>query len=105
LILLRAGTDMSPRAWPAKLAWALSAAVIALALTAVAGASAATGSWERAWGKDVDAAQGGTGFELCVVAASCRAGTLGELLKKPFARKAAVLPPTSKVISSGRSNH
>jgi DNA-binding beta-propeller fold protein YncE len=70
---------MSPRAWPAKLAWALSAAVIALALTAVAGASAATGSWERAWGKDVDAAQGGTGFELCVVAASCRAGTLGEL--------------------------
>jgi DNA-binding beta-propeller fold protein YncE len=33
----------------------------------------AGGSFQRAWGKDVDQA-GGTGFEICTVAASCKAG-------------------------------
>jgi len=35
-------------------------------------------NWERAWGKDVDTG-GGTGFELCTVAASCKQGAVGEL--------------------------
>ena len=36
------------------------------------------GNFKRAWGKDVDSA-GGTGFEVCTVAASCREGALGSL--------------------------
>ncbi|HYU61977.1 MAG TPA: hypothetical protein VEK39_14555 [Solirubrobacterales bacterium] len=36
------------------------------------------GNWQRAWGKDV-VAGGGTGFEICVVAANCQAGTQGGL--------------------------
>jgi uncharacterized repeat protein (TIGR02543 family) len=36
------------------------------------------GNWERAWGKDV-VSGGGTGFEVCTVAASCQAGTTGGL--------------------------
>jgi uncharacterized protein (DUF2147 family) len=44
-----------------------------------------SGNWERAWGKDVDSG-GGTGFEVCTVAASCKQGTTGGLggeLSKP----------------------
>jgi uncharacterized protein (DUF2147 family) len=37
-----------------------------------------SGNWERAWGKDVDSG-GGTGFEVCTVAASCKQGTVGGL--------------------------
>jgi uncharacterized protein (DUF2147 family) len=37
-----------------------------------------SGNWERAWGKDVDSG-GGTGFEICTVAASCKQGTVGGL--------------------------
>jgi uncharacterized protein (DUF2147 family) len=37
-----------------------------------------SGNWERAWGKDVDSG-GGTGFEVCTVAASCEQGTGGGL--------------------------
>jgi uncharacterized protein (DUF2147 family) len=37
-----------------------------------------SGNWERTWGKDV-VAGGGTGFEICMVAASCKAGAVGEL--------------------------
>ncbi len=37
------------------------------------------GTWERAWGKDV-VTGGGTGFEICTVAADCKLGDLnGEL--------------------------
>jgi DNA-binding beta-propeller fold protein YncE len=32
------------------------------------------GSFQRLWGEDVDAAAPGTGFEICTVAASCKAG-------------------------------
>ena len=35
-------------------------------------------NWERAWGKDVDTG-GGTGFEICAVAATCKFGTIGGL--------------------------
>jgi hypothetical protein len=61
--------------------------VIALALTAAAGASAATGSWERAWGKDVDASHDGTRFEVCVDAAGCKVGEpdgLGGEMNAPY---------------------
>jgi tripartite motif-containing protein 71 len=37
-----------------------------------------SGNWERAWGKDVIAG-GGTGFEVCTVAASCTRGEIGQL--------------------------
>ena len=36
------------------------------------------GNFQRAWGKDVVAA-GGTGFEICTLAANCQAGQLGGL--------------------------
>jgi sugar lactone lactonase YvrE len=35
---------------------------------------ASSGTWERAWGKGVN---GGAGFEVCTMAASCLAGTFG----------------------------
>jgi Ca2+-binding RTX toxin-like protein len=37
-----------------------------------------SGNWERAWGRDV-VAGGGTGFEVCTVAASCKGGIGGQL--------------------------
>ena len=36
------------------------------------------GAWERAWGKDV-VTGGGTGFEVCTVAANCKLGATGGL--------------------------
>ena len=33
-----------------------------------------TGAFERAWGADVDSSVAGTNFEICTVAASCKAG-------------------------------
>src|SRR3954469_16557667 len=36
---------------------------------------AADGTWERAWGKDVDVA-GGDGAEICTVRANCKAGSV-----------------------------
>jgi hypothetical protein len=56
------------------------AAVGAIALLALAGtAQASDGTWERAWGKDVDSAQAGTGFEICTVAANCKRGEFAGL--------------------------
>jgi sugar lactone lactonase YvrE len=46
--------------------------VVGLALTVAAPAQGAA-TWERAWGKDVGTG-GGTGFEICTVAASCQSG-------------------------------
>jgi tripartite motif-containing protein 71 len=50
---------------------AIAAAAFALALAGSAHGS--PGTWERAWGGDVDSG-GGTAFEICTVAASCKAG-------------------------------
>jgi sugar lactone lactonase YvrE len=36
------------------------------------------GTWERTWGKDV-VTGGATGFEVCIVAANCKAGAIGTL--------------------------
>src|SRR4051794_4211939 len=36
------------------------------------------GNWQRAWGKDV-VTGGGTGFEICIVSASCKVGVQGGL--------------------------
>ena len=36
-----------------------------------------SGNWQRAWGKDVDTSQAGTGPEICTVAASCQGGDSG----------------------------
>jgi uncharacterized protein (DUF2147 family) len=51
----------------------------ALALAGAASSEAASGGdWDRAWGKDV-VTGGGTGFEICTEAASCKQGALGGL--------------------------
>src|SRR6476659_9257097 len=49
---------------------------LALALALASQANAASGTWERAWGKGVN---GGGVFGVCTVAASCLAGTNGGL--------------------------
>ena len=36
-----------------------------------------SGNFQRAWGKGVDGAVAGTGFEICTVAANCLAGSVG----------------------------
>jgi len=43
-----------------------------------------SGNWERTWGKDV-VAGGGTGFEVCAVAADCKWGAAGQLASGHFA--------------------
>jgi hypothetical protein len=55
----------------------LTALLIGTAFTLILAtpAQAASGTWDRAWGADV-VNGGGTGFEICTVAASCQAGTL-----------------------------
>jgi tripartite motif-containing protein 71 len=55
----------------------LTALLIAMgfALILAAPAQAASGTWDRAWGNDV-VNGGGTGFEICTVAATCQAGSL-----------------------------
>ena len=59
--------------------FAVSIAAAAAALVVIAApALAADGTFDRAWGKDVDQG-GGTGFEICVAAASCKAGSSGAL--------------------------
>jgi hypothetical protein len=52
----------------------LAALVPALAAVIAAPAWAASGAFERTWGFDVDAANPGTGYEVCTVAAECRQG-------------------------------
>jgi uncharacterized protein (DUF2147 family) len=61
--------------------WCSAVAVglaLATAVAIAAPARAASGTWERAWGKDV-VTGGGTGFEVCTVAASCQPGLTGGL--------------------------
>jgi DNA-binding beta-propeller fold protein YncE len=53
-------------------------ATVAATLVMTAPAQAADGTWERAWGKDVDTGLG-AGFEICVTAASCKGGVSGGL--------------------------
>jgi hypothetical protein len=54
---------------------AIGAALIAaMAAVAAAPAWSASGAFERTWGVDVDAANPGTGFEICTVAANCKRG-------------------------------
>lgn len=52
-------------------------ALVSLALIAAPGANAASGTWERSWGKDVIAGNAETGPEVCTVASSCQAGGVG----------------------------
>src|SRR6266542_2906893 len=59
----------------------LACGVVCFAVTA--SAQAASGTWNRAWGKDVIATghpgDTGTGFEICTVAADCQTGSVGGL--------------------------
>src|SRR5215218_7922356 len=57
---------------------AVGLAALATAVVIAAPARAASGTWERAWGKDV-VTGGGTGFEVCSLAASCQQGAIGGL--------------------------
>jgi sugar lactone lactonase YvrE len=52
----------------------VSAVLLSLALAAPA--SAASGAWERSWGKDI-LSGGSNEFEVCTVASSCKAGGAG----------------------------
>ncbi|HLK09969.1 MAG TPA: hypothetical protein VKW76_01170 [Candidatus Binatia bacterium] len=54
-----------------RIATALAAAMAALGPLP---AWSASGAFERTWGFDVDAANPGTGFEVCTVAANCKQG-------------------------------
>jgi DNA-binding beta-propeller fold protein YncE len=47
-----------------------------IALAAAMPAWSASGTWERSWGRDV-VNGGGTGFEICTVAADCKKGVSG----------------------------
>ncbi len=47
------------------------AALVALAVAAPA--QAASGTWERAWGENVDSVAPGIGFEICTVISECQA--------------------------------
>jgi tripartite motif-containing protein 71 len=58
---------------------ALGLATLVVLLAAPGPALGASGSWQRAWGMDVDSSQPGTGFENCTIAASCQAGSWGTL--------------------------
>src|SRR5262245_50991132 len=53
------------------------AAAAILALVLAAPASAASGTWDRAWGKGVNG--GAAVFGICTVAASCDTGSSGSL--------------------------
>ena len=54
------------------------AVAVAATLLMSASAGAADGTWERAWGKDVDTGLG-AGFEICTASASCKSGVSGGL--------------------------
>jgi hypothetical protein len=77
------GTFRSPwlaggdTAWRRRLA-PITATLLGAAILCLwaAPARAAMGSWDRAWGKDVN---GGGVFGICTVASSCQAGTAGGL--------------------------
>src|SRR5262249_14241879 len=63
------------------LSWAYGLALVFLlvlvgALSLAAPARAVNGTWDRAWGKDVN---GGSAFGICTVASSCQGGTTGGL--------------------------
>ena len=58
---------------PMRIRVALGLVALAIALVPVASAQAASGTWERAWGQNVDGAAPGLGFEICTVAARCQA--------------------------------
>ncbi|MGZ5361357.1 MAG: hypothetical protein ACXWZW_07055 [Solirubrobacterales bacterium] len=57
----------------------LSLLTAGLALAPAASADASTGTWDRAWGKDVISGNAETAFEICTVASSCSAGEAGGL--------------------------
>jgi DNA-binding beta-propeller fold protein YncE len=69
----RGRRTIRPRLWV--LALALGGA---LSLATATSSPAASGTWERAWGKDVISG-GGTGFEICTSAPGCKAGSFGGL--------------------------
>jgi sugar lactone lactonase YvrE len=54
-------------------------AVLSCLVLLPAAANASSEAFERTWGKNVDAANPSTGFEICKVAADCQTGTSGGL--------------------------
>ncbi|MFL6112440.1 MAG: hypothetical protein ACJ786_13950 [Catenulispora sp.] len=53
--------------------WAVGLTVAITLLAIAAPAHAASGTWERAWGENVDSVAPGTGFEICTVVTQCQA--------------------------------
>jgi uncharacterized protein (DUF2147 family) len=62
------------------------------------------GDWERAWGKDV-VSGGGTGFELCIVAASCKTGTFGALGGEMSNPSAVAVDPAGNLYVADTNNN
>jgi hypothetical protein len=78
----------------------MAAVVGALALAAPAGA--ASGNWERAWGKNVN---GGGVFGICTVAANCLAGTTGGLGGEMSSPLGVATDAAGNVYLADRLNH
>jgi tripartite motif-containing protein 71 len=53
--------------------WTMGMLAAMAALAVAAPAQAASGTWERAWGQNVDSVAPGTGFEICTVITQCQA--------------------------------
>src|SRR4051794_17102727 len=52
---------------PMRIRLLLGAAALSLAVLLPASSLAASGTWERAWGENVDSGTPATGFEICTV--------------------------------------
>src|SRR4051794_32501300 len=52
--------------------WAVGLTAAITSLAVAAPAQAASGTWERAWGENVDSVTPGTGFEICTVISQCQ---------------------------------
>jgi tripartite motif-containing protein 71 len=74
-----------------------SIAAIGVVLASVPMAQGASGTWERAWGKDVVSVGGNTGFEICVFASDCKAGLATGQLGGELASPAAVAVDSANV--------
>ena len=59
-----------------KIVLAAGLVVTASALAFVGSAQAASGTWDRAWGEDVDSMAPGLSFEVCVAATNCKTGVV-----------------------------
>jgi NHL repeat len=63
------------------------------------------GNWERAWGKDVISGNAETGFEICTVAAACKAGSTGGLGGEINSPRGIGTDPSGAIYLADLGNH